>query len=45
MLMKSGKSFSLISVSFSLKLMNVSQLAFTYLNSIIKSQKQGVQYV
>ena len=38
--MKSRKSFSLsISFSFSLKFKNVSQLAFTYSNSTIKSQE------
>ena len=44
--MESRKSFSLrISFSFSLKFKNFSQLAFTYSNSTIKTEEQGVQYV
>ena len=46
MLMKSRKSFSLsISFSFSITFENVSELAFTYLNSTIKTQEQDMQYV
>ena len=45
MIMKSRKSYRLsISFSFPVKFNNFSQLVFTYSNSSIKTQEQGVQY-